>query len=198
MEQSPWTINEQRNLLFAAQRRNQLQQSEPTTEGQCQCGKIRYRLNGTPLTYYVCHCRHCQLQSASAFGLSLWVYSNDFELLSGQLSFWTETADSGAKKKCAFCDQCGTRIYHGFDEEVFEEPGLEEHGSKKPGLDDEAAMLTIKTGTLDNVSSLQPIAHVWTSRALPWVLPATGNTRTYTEGPDSSDELFRLWQQSHQ
>jgi len=155
-----------------------LQLNQPTAEGQCQCGNIRYRLNGEPLTYYVCHCKHCQLQSGSAFGLSLWVDSDDFELLKGQLSSWTEIADSGAKKVCAFCDQCGSRIYHGFDEE--------------------SAALTIKTGTLDNVHELTPIAHIWTSRTLPWVLPITGNIRCYEKGPDSADELFALWQQSHQ
>jgi len=42
-------------------------------EGGCQCGHVRYRLNGPPLTLCACHCRDCQKQSASAFGMSLWV-----------------------------------------------------------------------------------------------------------------------------
>jgi hypothetical protein len=146
--------------------------------GQCQCGAVQYQLNGEPLTYYVCHCRHCQLQSSSAFGLSLWVHSDNFKLTDGQLSHWTETADSGSRKDCAFCGRCGTRIYHGFE--------------------GNSSVLTIKTGTLSNLAELKPIAHVWTSRALPWVLPLADNVRCYKQQPDSADELFALWQQSHQ
>jgi hypothetical protein len=32
---------------------------------------VRYRITGEPIALYVCHCRECQKQSASAFGLSL-------------------------------------------------------------------------------------------------------------------------------
>ena len=49
--------------------------------GQCQCGNIRYRVRGEPLTFYTCHCLDCQKQSVSAFGLSMWVMSDEFELM---------------------------------------------------------------------------------------------------------------------
>ena len=39
--------------------------------GGCQCGAVRYAIGGAPLALYVCHCRECQKQSASAFGISL-------------------------------------------------------------------------------------------------------------------------------
>ena len=42
-------------------------------QGGCQCGAIRYRLLRAPVALYACHCLHCQKQSSSAFGLSMWM-----------------------------------------------------------------------------------------------------------------------------
>ena len=39
--------------------------------GGCQCGSIRYRIKQEANMLYACHCRDCQKQSGSAFGLSL-------------------------------------------------------------------------------------------------------------------------------
>ena len=50
-------------------------------EGGCQCGAIRYRVTGAPVTFYACHCTECQKQSASAFGLSLWVGRSDLQFV---------------------------------------------------------------------------------------------------------------------
>jgi hypothetical protein len=51
-------------------------------DGGCQCGKVRYRLDGEPLALTMCHCTECQRQSGSAFGMSLGVASDSFRLLS--------------------------------------------------------------------------------------------------------------------
>jgi hypothetical protein len=40
-------------------------------EGGCQCGRVRYRVEGEPLTLGICHCTECQRQSGSAFGMSM-------------------------------------------------------------------------------------------------------------------------------
>ena len=114
--------------------------------GGCQCGEIRYRLEAEPLELTVCHCRECQRQSGSAFGMSLSIPAGAFKLLSGKLRFFEVVCDSGRIKSCAFCPNCGTRIYHRTD-----------------------AGLSVKAGTLDDASRLQPTAHYWTSRKQPWV-----------------------------
>ena len=80
-------------------------------EGGCQCGKVRYRVTGAPLTLYACHCTECQKQSASAFGLSLWVKRSDLEILSGEPKYWERSADSGNTTLCAFCPVCGSTVY---------------------------------------------------------------------------------------
>ena len=43
-------------------------------DGGCQCGAVRYRLDGKLYTVAVCHCTMCQRQSGSAFGMSLALY----------------------------------------------------------------------------------------------------------------------------
>jgi hypothetical protein len=114
--------------------------------GGCQCGEIRYRLDGEPLELTVCHCTECQRQSGSAFGMSLAIPAGAFELLAGELRFFEVVCDSGRIKSCAFCPSCGTRIYHRTD-----------------------AGISVKAGTLDDTSSLRPAAHYWTRRKQPWV-----------------------------
>jgi hypothetical protein len=115
--------------------------------GGCQCGTVRYRLEGERIELTVCHCRECQRQSGSAFGMSLSIPAEAFGLLSGDLKFFEVVCDSGRKKSCAFCPDCGTRIYHRTD-----------------------AGISIKAGTLDDTSRLRPTAHYWTKRKQPWVV----------------------------
>jgi hypothetical protein len=70
-------------------------------DGGCQCGIVRYRLEGEPLGVAVCHCIECQRQSGSAFGMSLAVPSGAFKLLSGALkTFDGEISALGCYTAC--------------------------------------------------------------------------------------------------
>jgi hypothetical protein len=66
-----------------------------TTVGGCQFGYIRYEISGEPLALYICHCRECQKQSASAFGMSLEVKRADFHITRGEARSWSRGTDSG-------------------------------------------------------------------------------------------------------
>lgn len=129
-------------------------------DGGCQCGKVRYRLEGHPMALAVCHCTECQRQSGSAFGMSLFVPAQSFRLLSGALKAFKVKADSGRTKTCSFCGECGTRIHH----QVVD------------------AALSIKAGTLDDTSDLKPAAHYWTKRKQPWVVIPEGVTSVSDDG----------------
>jgi hypothetical protein len=119
---------------------------EHSWQGRCQCGEVRYRLDVEPSGLSVCHCRGCQRQSGSAFGLNLDIPKEAFRLLSGDLKTFSVLCESGQTKDCAFCPHCGTRIYH----------------SGEWGM-------SIKAGTLDETSSLEPVAHYWTKQRQAWV-----------------------------
>jgi len=117
------------------------------TSGGCQCGHVRYELVGAPAGLVVCHCSGCQRQSGSAFGMSLDVAAEHFELRRGTLRTFEIDCDSGRRKTCSFCPECGVRIHHACGD-----------GS-----------LSIKAGTLDDRSGLEPEAHYWTAEKQPWV-----------------------------
>jgi hypothetical protein len=116
-------------------------------EGGCQCGAIRYRLNGEPVFLTICHCSECKRQSGSAFGMSLRMRRSDVEV-TGEPRRWTRSSDSGNPVVCAFCETCGTRVWH--------EPAV-------PGF------VHIKPGTLDDFSTLAPSYESWTVRKSPWL-----------------------------
>jgi hypothetical protein len=140
--------------------------------GGCQCGEIRYEIHGEPLTFYACHCRECQKQSASAFGLSLTVARETLRVIQGQPKTWTRDADSGRAVTCAFCPNCGTRLFH-------------DRAHNR-------ATLNVKAGTLDDPNWLRPIGNIWTSSAQPWVTIAD-DLLNYPGQPENTDELWEKW-----
>ncbi|WP_207477456.1 GFA family protein [Arenibaculum pallidiluteum] len=131
-------------------------------EGGCQCGRVRYEIRGRPVGIYVCHCRECRKQSASAFGISVMVRSADLVLLSGTPGIWTRAATVGVTLDCAFCPSCGSRLWHG-----------DRHRD---------AVVSVKGGSLDAPLDLSGAIHIWTSRKLPGVVIPAG-AETHSEEP---------------
>ena len=132
--------------------------------GGCQCGAVRYEITGEPVALYVCHCRQCQKQSASAFGISVIVRRSDFRVArGGKVKVWSRPTDSGGTLACAFCPACGSRVWH---------EGI--------GATD---TISVKGGSLDEPPDLRSACHIWTARALPGVvIPET--MRQFPGEPD--------------
>lgn len=118
--------------------------------GGCQCGAVRYQIAGDPVMVYVCHCRECQKQSASAFGISVIVERSDFRVTQGEVKVFSRSTDSGGTLACAFCPACGSRLWH---ESI-----------------DATETISVKGGSLDQPPDLRATFHIWTSRKLPGVL----------------------------
>lgn len=121
--------------------------------GRCQCGAAAYTVTGAVEAVYVCHCRECQRQSASAFGVSVAVRKAHFRLDCGDVRVWSRGTDSGRVLHCHFCAVCGSRLWHeGPDRDV----------------------LTVKGGSLDRPVDLRDAIHIWTSRKLLGVIIPEG------------------------
>jgi hypothetical protein len=122
--------------------------------GGCQCGAIRYELSDGPLELYVCHCLECRKQSASAFGISFIVAKTALHVIKGEPKFWSRSTDAGNTLDCAFCPECGSRLWH-----------------QRRGSTD---TLSIKGGSLDGPVDLSHVIHIWTSRMLAGVILPNG------------------------
>ena len=135
--------------------------SAPYTGG-CQCGNIRYTLNDEPLRLYACHCTVCQQRSGSAFGMSMVVNKEGFEI-KGELKSFVRKADSGGKVTSFFCPECGIMIY-----------GISHYNPDG---------VTIKPGTLDDTSWLAPSKMIWMNSEQKWVpVPDTIETEEFQGG----------------
>ncbi len=81
--------------------------------------------------------------------MSLVIPTDTFGLTAGSLKTFVTQVDAGRSKTCAFCADCGVRIYNAT-----------------------ARMMSVKPGTLDDTSWLQPDGHYWLKRKQPWTLLA--------------------------
>ncbi len=141
-------------------------------KGGCQCGKIRYKVTGKPLTLFTCHCKECQKQSASAFGMALWIQLEKLDMESGTVKTWIRQLSKGGEMACDFCPDCGTRVFH--------------------RQTDHPEMISIKPGTLDDTSWLQPAAHIWRQSAQHWIDFKPGDL-TYNGNPDSYNSIIEAY-----
>jgi hypothetical protein len=91
--------------------------------------------------------------------MSLDVPGGAFQLRSGVLKTFEVICDSTRIKTCAFCPECGTRIYH-----------------------ETSNGMSLKAGTLDDTSWLKPDRHYWTMRKQAWVVIPDGVAQFTDDG----------------
>jgi hypothetical protein len=140
--------------------------------GRCLCGAIRYRVTDEPLTVYACHCTDCQKRSGSAFGISMWVNHKAIEVTQGEPAVQQALTEDGQVRTMRVCPRCFTRLWS--------EPRPDSH------------VAIVRGGTLEDTSSLRPIAHLWTRSAQPWVTYPEGATKFDTQ-PNNILDLVTLW-----
>jgi hypothetical protein len=121
--------------------------------GGCQCGHVRFLAPAEPLAMYVCHCTECRKQSSSAFGISYTIPRERLEVTRGAVRYWARETVSGHTLDCAFCPECGSRLWH--------------QSSGHPDT------LNIKGGVLDAPLDVSEAIHLWIQSRLPGVeIPA--------------------------
>ena len=116
--------------------------------GGCLCGEVRYQAKPTPNSAYYCHCRDCQIGSASAFTVAIFSKKSDFRVSAGELAAYEKTVDSGRTLKRMFCATCGTPLCW--------------TGEGFPGV------VLLSLSSLDNPEAFTPVHEGWTDRALSW------------------------------
>jgi hypothetical protein len=74
--------------------------------GGCQCGAVRFRIDGEVRHTSVCHCRMCQKAFAAPFGAFASVAVEDVAWTRGQRKLF-QSSDGVAR---GFCGDCGTPL----------------------------------------------------------------------------------------
>jgi len=136
--------------------------------GSCQCGHVSFEIKAAPLALAACFCTECQRVSGGFGTYSMFVPTDAFELLSGEMSQWERCTDSGSRNIAHFCPHCSNRIYH-------QDPGMPE-------------LLRVKAGNLDQARDLVPDLYVWMRSAPSWIRPPDGSL-CYETQPSREEAL---------
>jgi hypothetical protein len=123
--------------------------------GGCLCGAVRYTASGTPAMVLACHCKNCQRQSGSALSI-IAAYPRDAVSISGTLTAYHDTGETGGDVIRKFCGKCGSPVLSDIPQAHF------------------AEMVFIKTGTMDDTSGITPVTHLWTASAQDWFVYPDG------------------------
>ena len=118
--------------------------------GSCHCGRITYEAEVDPQSVGICNCTDCQMLTGSAFRVTVAAPSAHFRLLTGEPTTYIKTADSGAKRRHAFCPTCGSPVY-------------------ACAATDAPASFSLRVGCLKERAQLPPTRQIWCSSALEWV-----------------------------
>lgn len=114
-------------------------------QGGCQCGAVRYAVEGEALHHAVCHCADCRASAGAPFVAWLAVKEEQFRLLVGSPA--TYRGKHGAER--AFCPACGTGVFY-------------RNAGMLPGIVD------VQSATLDDAAGLAPGAQIQCAERLPW------------------------------
>jgi hypothetical protein len=112
-------------------------------EGGCLCGTVRYRAEAVPINSRVCHCRLCQKAIGAAFNARV-LFSIGDVILDGPAA----TVNSSADLERGYCPLCGTTIF-----------------SRRQN----AGIIGLTCGSLDEPSLFEPEMHIFTASKQPWV-----------------------------
>ena len=114
--------------------------------GGCQCGAVRYKAEGEPLSAIYCHCTSCR-KHAGAPAVALAGYRRDqISYTKGQPKVFASSPGVGR----AFCGDCGTPM-------TWEGDG----GEIGP-------MVELLIGTMDDPDAFAPECHIHDQERLSW------------------------------
>jgi hypothetical protein len=118
-------------------------------DGHCHCGQITFEAEVDPNAMLICHCTDCQTLSGSVYRAVVSAPATHFVLRTGTPKSYVKTAESGNKRRHAFCGNCGTPIY-------------------ACAVDDPQSY-SLRIGTITQRGAFSPQRQIWRRSALSWV-----------------------------
>ena len=126
---------------------------EPSLDGGCTCGAVRYRLAAAPMFVNCCHCAWCQRETGSGFVVNALIETTHLHLTRGGSVAVQTPSESGRGQIIHRCSSCHVALwshYGGRTEVAF-----------------------VRAGTLDEAAAIVPGAFIFTRSKLPWVVLPT-------------------------
>ena len=117
--------------------------------GSCHCGQITYEAEIDPELVGLCNCTDCQVLTGSAFRVSVPARAASFRILTGRPKPYVKIADSGARRRHAFCPNCGTPVCASADA-------------------NDPPTYSLRIGCLEQKAQLPPRRRIWCTSALDW------------------------------
>lgn len=78
-----------------------------TIKGSCVCGKVRFKIEGSPTAMGTCHCSRCRKLGTSTI---IFVKRDQFTLQSGKDQIQTVVPEAPHMYYRSFCSECGTAL----------------------------------------------------------------------------------------
>ena len=125
--------------------------------GGCQCGAVRFRVDGDLGEASICHCRMCQKATGSFFGPYVSVQVAELSWTRGE----RKRFQSSNKIHRGFCGDCGT-------------PLTFEHGGSQ---------VSVAIGAFDDPASIRPTEQLDSPSRLPWFEDLAGLPTHPTDEP---------------
>jgi hypothetical protein len=120
-----------------------------TTEkhvGSCLCGEVRFEVEGSFDSFFLCHCTHCRKDTGSAHAANLFSSTASLAWLSGRDAVKSFTLP-GTRHTKSFCASCGSAL---------------------PSLQMEGRLLVVPAGSLDSAVATKPTAHIFLASRAEW------------------------------
>ena len=137
--------------------------------GGCQCGAVRYRIEGPLTNAHICHCRMCQKAAGNYFMPLANVQRGDFTLTRGEISWF----QSSALARRGFCKDCGTPL-------IFDGLG--------------SPHINVTLGGLDDPASVKPLRQLGVEAKAPWFGELDRLPAETTDEGGSAAELAKIAQ----
>ncbi len=127
--------------------------------GGCSCGRVRYRLDDTPLIVHSCHCRMCQRLTGSSNAINVVIEGACIKHLTGQLEETEALTPSGHGQVISRCSVCRVAVWSEY---------------KVMTARTGAPLRFVRAGTLDDPSRVPPDVHIYAETKLAHVRPDKG------------------------
>jgi hypothetical protein len=124
--------------------------AEPTLNGGCLCGAVRYQCGAPIHPPAYCHCTSCRRAAGAHVVAWFTVPRASLVFTQGQAAIYR----SSPPVQRAFCARCGTGLTY-------------QHADSVDEID-------VTIGSLDEPDRVAPVAHIWMQDAPRWDQPADG------------------------